>query len=114
MKTLLIIGAQGSGKSTAARVAQQIAEQHHGVRAYIIEGSEPFAPGIPAGTALVIRTAMSQPPRKPRSGHKPAKPDRTIDLDKFQRGAFLSRSCAFALREAVDTLLAFNHGGKAA
>lgn len=114
MKTLLIIGAKGSGKTTAARVAQQIAEQHHSARAHIIEGGEPFTPGIPAGTALVIRTAMSNPPRKPRPGHQPSKPDRTINLDKFHSGAMRSRSCAFALREAVDTLLALNHGGKAA
>lgn len=100
MKTLLIIGDKGSGKSTAANVARQIAEQHHGLAVQIIEEAEPaHYQRLQKHTELLIRVRTSGEPSikgLPRA-------DFVINLNKTR--ALRSAKTTFFIREVIDHLI---------
>jgi len=100
MKTLLITGAQGIGKNRAAQVAVQIAEQHHGVQAFVLDENEHGRPRVPKGCPLLIRVRTNGTP----INRALPKPGRIINLDRFPYPQ--GRAVAFAIREAVDQLIA--------
>ncbi|MDE1715796.1 hypothetical protein PWG14_25340 [Chromobacterium amazonense] len=105
-KILLIIGDKHSGKPRVARVAAQIAEQHHGVQTQIIDATQTDA----------LKRALSQ-----RNGAEkrllivakntqdriPVRASRHINLEHFKRHPF-GRALTFTIREAVDNCLAAN------
>jgi hypothetical protein len=111
MKTILITGdIKPEHKLRAAKVAMQIAEQHHGVRAEVTGVSDytankyglKLAPGL--GKPLIkIVVAGSETLRRSRG----PRADKVINMaaptfSKHPNG----RSVTFALREAVDHCLA--------
>ncbi|PXX49400.1 hypothetical protein [Aquitalea magnusonii] len=109
MKTILITGDKPEHKLRAAKVAMQIAEQHHGVRAEVTGVSDYTAnkyglkpaPGL--GKPLIkIVVAGSE-----TQGRGRGRADKVINMAaptfaKHPNG----RSVTFALREAVDHCLA--------
>lgn len=101
MKSLLIIGRQGIGKSTAAKVASQIAQQHHGITALRLDEDELLGRPIRFGreTSLVIRTRTSGT----AINKALSRPDAVINLDRhpYPNG----RVVTFLLREAIDQLV---------
>lgn len=100
---LLIIGGQNQSKARAARVAAQIADQHHGAAVKVL-GLDPAqsarlikpAPGLGRKQLVVaIKGAANSPNIRAR---------RVINLDRFPRPE--GRAVTFAIREAVDACLA--------
>lgn len=100
---LLIIGAQNSTRLSAARVAAQIADQHHSAAVKVL-GLDPAqsarlikpAPGLGRKQLVVaIKGAANSPNIRAR---------RVINLDRFPRPE--GRAVTFAIREAVDACLA--------
>lgn len=100
MKSLLITGRQGIGKSTAAKVAAQIAQQHHGITALRLDEDELLGRPIRlGGTSLVIRTRTTGT----AINKALSRPDAVINLDRhpYPNG----RVVTFLLREAIDRLV---------
>lgn len=104
-KVLLIIGEQGSGKTCAALVAKQIAEQHHGADVTLLDEGESRprprltkpAPGT-AGNQLTIFVKAPNSDTRIRAF-------RVINLAYFTRYP-RGKALTFAIREAVDACLA--------
>ncbi|BAK75419.1 hypothetical protein NH8B_0584 [Pseudogulbenkiania sp. NH8B] len=99
MKTLLIIGAKGSGKSSAAQVAAQIAMQHHGADSVLHELDDNTTRSTQF-TREAIRIVVKTTPSR---GKVPA--TRVLNMDHFARHP-RGRAVTFAIREAVDACLA--------
>lgn len=95
MKTILITGKHGSGKSRSANVAAQIAAQHHGLKAVVVDANEP--PRKHRADLLIICQASDSCRQRIRA-------DRVLHLDRFPHPC--GRAVTFALREAVDALAA--------
>lgn len=95
-KTLLITGHPDGGKNRAAHVAAQIAEQHHGLRALVLD-SAAAARASRSVDLLIICHPNTRRPERLRAA-------RTIQLDRFRNPQ--GRELTFALREAVDALAA--------
>lgn len=95
MKTILITGKQGIGKSRSAKVAAQIAAQHHGLTAAIVDAKGQTGPRN-ADLLIVCQTSGA--------GRQRIRADRVLHLDRFPHPC--GRAVTFALREAVDALAA--------
>ncbi|GAB2885245.1 hypothetical protein GCM10027202_12300 [Microvirgula curvata] len=97
---LLIVGEQGSGKTCAARVAAQIAEQHHHAVAQVLDGEVPARKPVTGRQAHALLIVTKCPDSRAR-----IKAHRVIHLDRFARWP-RGKALTFALREAVDDCLA--------
>ncbi|OVE45608.1 hypothetical protein [Chromobacterium violaceum] len=107
-KVLLITGDKGSGKSRAARVAAQIAEQHHDAQVNVIDDERASEQTL----KRALTNGASGPKRilivvKNPNQHLRVRADRVINLDRFSRYPG-GRAVTFAIREAVDGCLAAN------
>ncbi|MBP4048994.1 hypothetical protein J9978_05710 [Chromobacterium violaceum] len=111
-KVLLITGDKGTGKSRAARVAAQIAEQHHDAQVKVIDDERAGEQTLKR--ALEHRDGGGEARRKhilivvkaPNQRLR-IRADRVINLDRFSRYPG-GRAVTFAIREAVDGCLAAN------
>ena len=97
MKTILIIGERGIGKTTCANVIAQIAQQHHGKTTEIRDADDPIKYGKPMSDLLVIC-------QRSDLRHKRVPANYVINLDKFKNPR--GRNVTFVLREAIEHCLA--------
>lgn len=95
MKTILITGQQGIGKTRAGNVAAQIAAQHHGLKAVVVDADPDRR--LPRADLLIICQTSG-------TGRQRIRADRVLNLDRFPHPC--GRAITFALREAVDALAA--------
>ncbi|PRP68591.1 hypothetical protein BUE93_21355 [Chromobacterium amazonense] len=106
-KILFIVGDKNSGKARVARVAAQIAEQHHGAHAQIVDAAQPEA--LKRALAQRVHAAgktLLIVEKRPQD-RTPIRASARINLDHFKRHPF-GRALTFTIREAVDSCLVAN------